>query len=214
LVACGILGPVLFVLIFLAEGIIRPGYDPLQYPISSLSIGERGWVQVCSFILTGCLLGSFSFGLYRSQLFAKPNRSVPWLMALVSIGLAGAGVFSTDAVYGYPSDQPYRNAEWSTHGHLHEYFSIPVFVCIPILCFIARRYFIKKGEQHWATYSAFSGVAMFTTFIITGFAFRHFLGLGEFVGTIRRICVIIGFSWIALFARKTMRMMDVASPDR
>jgi hypothetical protein len=39
LLACGAIACPLFVIVFLIEGAIRTDYDPLRYPISSLSIG-------------------------------------------------------------------------------------------------------------------------------------------------------------------------------
>jgi hypothetical membrane protein len=38
----GIIGPVLFVLVFMTEGFLRPGYDWLKTFISALSLGPRG----------------------------------------------------------------------------------------------------------------------------------------------------------------------------
>jgi hypothetical membrane protein len=195
---CGTLGSLLFILVFWIEGILRDHYSALRYPISSLSIGDSGWIQVTSFIVTGSLFAAFAIGLKRSRSFAKVNRSVPWLVGLTGTGLIGAGIFSTDPVYGYPPGQPFMNAEFSLHGHLHEILSLLVFLCLPATCFVAKRYFVARKDTGWALYSVITGIVMFSTFILTGFAFRRFFGLGEVAGLIQRVCVIVGFSWIAL----------------
>lgn len=44
----GVIGPSLFVLVFLVEGWLRPGYDPAADYVSALSLGERGWVRPSS----------------------------------------------------------------------------------------------------------------------------------------------------------------------
>lgn len=53
LLACGAIACPLFILAFLAEGATRPGYDPLRHPISSLAIGELGWMQAANFLVPG-----------------------------------------------------------------------------------------------------------------------------------------------------------------
>jgi hypothetical protein len=56
LLACGVIGPVLFIILFLIEGATRADYSPLRQPVSSLSIGGK-FTQY----LTGlpCLVFSF-----------------------------------------------------------------------------------------------------------------------------------------------------------
>jgi hypothetical protein len=41
LLACGMIGAPLFILVFLAEGATRAGYDPLRHPVSSLALEGR-----------------------------------------------------------------------------------------------------------------------------------------------------------------------------
>ncbi len=60
LLACGVVGPLFFIVMFLIEGATRPGYNPLRQPVSSLSIGDLGWTQMANFIITGSLTLAFS----------------------------------------------------------------------------------------------------------------------------------------------------------
>jgi hypothetical protein len=60
LLVCGAVAGPLFMVAWLAQGAARANYDPLQHPISSLSIAERGWMQIASFIITGLLILAFS----------------------------------------------------------------------------------------------------------------------------------------------------------
>jgi hypothetical protein len=48
-------GP-LFFLVFTVAGLVRPDYDPLRHPVSSLEFGPTGWVQALNFIVTGTLV--------------------------------------------------------------------------------------------------------------------------------------------------------------
>jgi hypothetical protein len=154
--ACGVLAGPLFVLVFVLAGLGRAGYDPLRHPISSLAIGPEGWPQTVNFLVTGGLLLAFAFGL-RGQLTApvrlslrasSPGRiwGIRW-MRMVGIGFLGAGVFCTDAVYGFPPEQPLALAQFSWHGHLHDLFSLLVFVGLPGACFVFARRFWRAGRR-------------------------------------------------------------------
>src|SRR5690349_3818837 len=98
LLLCGVIGPVIFVVSFLVQGALRPGYDPLRHPVSSLSFGPTGWVQMATFWLTGLLVLAYAVGLRR----AGCGWWTPALIGLVGLGLMGAGFFAADPFSGYP----------------------------------------------------------------------------------------------------------------
>jgi hypothetical protein len=205
LLACGAIGCPLFVLAFLIEGAARSDYNPLRHPISSLSIGDTGWMQVANFIITGILLLVFAIGLRR---VFQSSMGMVWghlLIGLVAIGLIGAGIFTTDPVYGYPQNTPLILAQHSVHGHLHDTFSILVFLCLPAACFVLRRRFVATGERGWATYSAVTGIAMFMTFVFAGMGFKQFLGFVDFAGVFQRLSITIGWTWMTLLALHLLR---------
>jgi hypothetical protein len=56
----GIIAPALFVTVFMIEGWIRPGYEPLNTFVSALSLGPRGWIQIANFISFGALFLAFT----------------------------------------------------------------------------------------------------------------------------------------------------------
>ena len=66
LLLCGVIGPVIFVVSFVVQGALRSGYDALRHPVSSLSIGPAGWVQMATFWLTGLLIAAYAVGLRRA----------------------------------------------------------------------------------------------------------------------------------------------------
>ena len=208
--ACGAIGSPLFVIIFLIEGAARAGYNPIRHPISSLSIGESGWIQIASFMLSGSLIVAFAFGL---GVVLNPKRSVwiPRLIGAVGIGLIGAGIFSSDPLYGYPASLPLAVAQYTVHGHLHDLFSIFVFVCLPLACFKFFKRFKNMGEHGWAAYSRFTGIAMLLAFILAGIGFKQVPGLVRIAGALQRLTIIIGFTWItlvALYLRRRSRLTN------
>ena len=38
----GVIGPALFIIVFLVEGAVRSGYDPVRMQVSYLSLGDAG----------------------------------------------------------------------------------------------------------------------------------------------------------------------------
>jgi hypothetical protein len=201
LVCCAVAG-LLFTVAWLGEGAARPDYDPLQHPISSLSIGEGGWVQIASFILTGLLVLAFSIGLRRALRGSGPVWG-PLLMGLVGVGLIGAGIFVTDPLNGYPPGTPRIPTERTAHGIVHDLFGIPFFLGLPVTCFVFARLFARWGGRRWAAYSACSGFAMLAAFFLARLGMRQVPGFADIAGLfglLQRINVIIGFAWITLLA--------------
>ena len=154
LLACGAIGPLLFIAVFLIEGTTRSDYNPLRYPISSLSIGNLGWIQAANFLMVGLFLFAFAFGL-RRVLRASRGVGVFWgplLFGLAGLGLFCAGIFTTDPIYGYPPSAPLVLAQYSVHGHFHDIFSLLLFIALPAACFVFCRRFATLGERGWAVY--------------------------------------------------------------
>jgi len=200
LLICGAVACPLFIITILIEGAIRPDYNSFLYPLSSLSIGGTGWTQILNFIFTGVLLVAFSFGLKTVCYSIKENFHGPLLIRLVGIGLIGAGMFVTDPIFGYPTYKPLELRQLTFHGHLHDGFSMLVFICLPWACFVFRKYFIAKGRKEWADYSVFTGYAMIATFIITSIGFKQLSGFVNYAGLFQRLCISTGWTWMSLLS--------------
>jgi hypothetical membrane protein len=205
LLACGAIGCPLFILVFLIAGAIRPDYSLLRHPVSSLSIGALGWIQVANFIVTGLSVLAFAMGLRRALSSSIGAVWGPLLIGLVGIGLIGAGAFTTDPVYGYPPDAPLLLASYSTQGHFHDLFSFLVFLGLPIACFVFTRRFAALGERGWAIYSASTGIAMLATFVLAGMGFSQMPGFVDLAGAYQRLSIIIGWTWMTLLALHLLR---------
>ena len=158
LLLCGALAGPFFTIVWFIQGLTRSGYDPMRYAISSLSVGELGWIQIANFLITGSLIFALSVAL--RQILSGPSGSVwgPVLVGLVGVGLIGAGLFVSDPLNGYPPGTPLIPTERTTHGILHDLFGVPVFLGLPIACFVFARLFSRRGEHNWAWYSRLSEI--------------------------------------------------------
>src|SRR5207244_12442363 len=102
LIAGGVIGPPLFVIVLLIEGATRPGYSAWHNYGSSLSLSDQGWMQIANFLLCGLLTLCFAIGL--RQVFLTGRGSV-WgllLLGVFAVGLIVAGLFVTGPSLGYP----------------------------------------------------------------------------------------------------------------
>src|SRR5829696_4982420 len=194
LLACGAIAGPLFVVGFLFEGATRANYDPLRHPVSSLALGDYGWVQSANFVVTGLLTLALSVGLQRALRLGKGSAWGPLLIGVWAIGLLGAGVFVTDPVSGYPPGAPDRLSGNSWHGALHDLFSLLGFVALAAACFVFGRRFAGRGKHGWALYSA-----------VSGGGFAQVEGLVDLAGLLQRVAVAVGFGWLTLLAVHLLR---------
>jgi hypothetical protein len=211
LLSCGAIAGPFFTIAWFVQGFTRADYDPMRYAISSLSVGESGWIQIANFLITGTLILAFSVGLRR--LLRGPSGSVwgPLLIGLVGIGLIGSGIFVTDPLNGYPPGTPLIPTERTAHGILHDLFGVPVFLGLPITCFVFARFFAGQGKHNWAWYSRLSGIGMFAVFFVARLGFRllpSYPDLAANFGLLQRITIMIGFAWLTLLAVHFLRVRN------
>ncbi len=102
LLGVGVGASVLFNGTWFVDGLTRLGYDPWAQPISALSLGPGGSVQVANFIVFGVLSCVAAFA---SRPMLAPGRAATWyprLRVLAGLTLIGAGLFPQDPAGGYP----------------------------------------------------------------------------------------------------------------
>jgi hypothetical protein len=190
---CGAIAGPLFVTTFLIEGALKPDYNPMRHPVSSLALGPYGWTQAANFIVAGLLTLAFAVGLLWLPGVRQVIGAV--LVCIWAIGLIGAGIFVTDPVSGYPPGTPPTPVEPTTAGTLHDVFSVPAFFGLGLACFLLA----AGGGWRWTVYSILAGVAFLVSFFVSGVAFSQeaFVDVG---GLWQRVSVTIGWAWITTLA--------------
>ncbi|GIH27987.1 hypothetical protein Aph01nite_62970 [Acrocarpospora phusangensis] len=224
--AGGVIAGPLFVATFLIEGATRAHYDPLRHPVSSLELGDFGWIQSVNFVVAGLLTLGFAIGLRRvlrpggthspaSLQISRPVRGStrgstwgPLLIGIWAIHLIFAGVFVTDPVSGYPPGTPDLLTEFgSAHAAVHDLVSIPGFLSLAAAPFVLSRRFAAYGARAWSRYSILTGIAFVTAFVLATVGFNQVDGLVDIAGLLQRVTAVIGWCWLTLLAAHHLRTL-------
>ena len=90
----GLIGPVLFTLIWLVQELFRiEEYSPIREPVSALAAGPNGWVQSLSFAVFGVLTIVFAVGLLRAMRSSRSGTVGSLLFLISGVGLLMAAAF-------------------------------------------------------------------------------------------------------------------------
>jgi len=209
LLACGIVAGPLFLAVWLIQAFTREGFDPTYHPLSLLSLGNLGWIQIANFALTGALYVACAAGMWR---VLRPGRGGTWGPILVGangIGLIVAGVFVTDAGAGFPPGAPAGAPEQiSWHGLLHELGFIVATVSWLAACFVFLRRFAGLKQWGWAAACIAAPVAVL---VVLGWPDLDSLAVRLVIGS------AISFGFVAALAARLLRRLPdpaVASDRR
>lgn len=166
---CGVAGTLLFPITYLIAGAARPGYDPWQQAISTLSLGPGGWLQRANFVMCGVSV------IWLASVFRKILRGGPcatWyprVRVIEGFALIMIGVFSTDPTPGYPPGS--LRTSTSLQGAIHLAFTILVVNMMALGLFVVSRRFWKDPNfPGWMAFSIISGLLTFVFMTAFGFS--------------------------------------------
>lgn len=206
LLYAGIVGPLLFIVVFLIEGATRPGYSAWRNFVSQLATGPGGWVQVMNFLVCGVLVLAFAVGLREAIKGTRGSIGGPVLIAGFGTALLVAGLFSTDPALGYPAGA----AEVHTvHGLIHGVAGLFAFTLLPAACFVMAWHFAAEpGARRWTVYSLVVGALILALFMagnVTSTMDQQGAWTNAPTGFVQRIAIIAGWTWIAMVAWRHAR---------
>lgn len=211
-VLAGIVGPVLFVIVFLIEGATRPGYSAWRNFVSQLSQSNQGWEQISNFFMCGLLCLWFALGLRRILTTGKGSLAGPVALGIFGLSLVVAGIFVTDPALGYPAGAGagyHSFFHGSFESKAHGFAGLICFTSLAVACFVlARRFAGDPRWRGWTTYSTITGVVVALSFIVsnvTGVLDERGIWVGAPTGLLQRIGIIVGWAWIALLAARLLR---------
>lgn len=196
LLGAGVVAGPIFVLTAGIQALTREGFTLAHQPLSMLSLGDLGWIQITNFVLAGLLSLAFAAGVKRRLTSGPGHVWAPLLFAVFGIGLLIGGAFVPDPALGYPPGTPDEiPSTMSAHALLHAVAPPLAFLALVAACFVVARRFSSEGRRTAAISTRVVGVACLLLAIPVGpgFSWRLFLSIA------------LGFAWIAVLAAFLIR---------
>jgi hypothetical membrane protein len=161
LLACGAVAGPLWAVVSLAQAVTRDGFDLTRHPLSALSNGSLGWLQITNFLVAGALTIAGAAGLRRALRGTRGGTWVPRLVAVSGAGLIAAGVFVMDPADGFPVGTPDgMPATLSWHSYAHFAAGTVTFVALIAACYVLASHFSSAGNRGQAIAAIVAGTAL------------------------------------------------------
>ncbi|GAA0381041.1 DUF998 domain-containing protein [Paenibacillus motobuensis] len=186
--------------LFYAAAIIqtftRAGFDIRRHAISTLTLGDAGWIQSANFFMTGLLALCAAIGV-RSLL--RGHKGGTWgafFIGIYGIGMILAGLFRPDPGLGFPIGAPEEMpTSMSTQAAIHSVAFFTAFICLIAASIIFARRFAAIGERGWSTYCIVSCI-LAPLLIILGST------IGTWIGVIMGCAGLVAFGWVSALTAK------------
>lgn len=193
----GILAGPLYLLVGLIQGFTRPGFDFTRHPLSVLSNGDLGWIQVTNFVVTGLLVIGAAIGMQPILANGRGRTWGPLLVGIYGLSLIGAAIFKADPALGFPEGTPMEQNIVTTTGILHFVSGGIGFLALIIACFVFARRFAAQGEHGWMSFSVATGIVFFAAFVGIGAgAGNPWTILGFWIG------LTVAWAWLSLLCAR------------
>ncbi|MFJ9552805.1 DUF998 domain-containing protein [Nocardiopsis sp. NPDC101807] len=151
----------LWTAVSLAQAATREGFDLTRHPLSMLSNGSLGWLQIANFALAGALAVAGAFGLRRVLRGAPGGSWIPGLVLVYGTGMIAAGAFVMDPAAGFPSGTPLdAPAALSGHAIGHMVAGTVSFSALIAACYVLGHHFSRGGLRGTAAASRVAGTAL------------------------------------------------------
>jgi hypothetical protein len=197
LLTSGALAGPLFIVIALIQAFTRPGFEPRRHPLSLLSLGDLGWIQIANFVVAGLLFVACAVGLRR---VLHPGRGGTWgplLVGVFGFSLVAGGVFVADPALGFPPGAPAGIPDQlSWHGLLHAFAPLIGFSALIAAFFVFARRFASLGQRGWAVASTLIGAVVLVLSAWPN-ATMDFVPLW--------VAMVLGFGWASVLAVRLPR---------
>src|SRR5258708_128612 len=102
----GVLAGPLYVIVVLAQALLRPGFNLAHDDASLLSNGSLGWIQIANFLVTGAMVIACGIGMRRALTGGRSALWGPLLIGVYRLRLIPARIFLAAPIYGFPPRTP------------------------------------------------------------------------------------------------------------
>lgn len=200
LLGCAAASLPVWAVVSLTQAATRRGFDITRHPLSALSNGSLGWIQIADFLVVGSLVVAGSVGLRRALRGTPGGTWTPRLALVYGLGMISAGLLRMDPMDGFPVGTPAgqpTSMSWHSVGHMIS--GTIAFTAIIAACFVLGHHFSRAGERGLAVASRVVAVV----FILgDGWAMTG----GRYGALTMGIGVFAGMAWISIVAARLRRL--------
>jgi hypothetical protein len=191
-----------YMAVSLAQAFTQPAFDITRHPLSLLTQGDLGWLQIANFIFTGLLIVAGAVGIRRSMSTGIGRFWGPLLIGIFGASFVGAGLFRPDPAMGFPAGTPADAMAISSTGIAHFAIGGIGFLSIIVACFVVARRFGTFRDHAWTIYSVLTGVIFLAAFLgIMSGAGKSWSLIAFLIG------VTFLWSWLTLLSAKLRAAM-------
>jgi hypothetical protein len=199
LLTCAAVAAPLWAAVSLAQAAAREGFDLTRHPLSALSNGSLGWMQIANFLVAGVLTVVGAAGLRRALHGAPGGRWAPRLVAVNGVGIIAGGAFVMDPGDGFPVGTPHgQPSALSWHSYAHLAAGSIAFIALIAACYVLGRHFSRAGDRRNAVASRAAGTAL-----LVGDAWAS--GGGKAGSLVLAVGAITAMLWVAVVAARYRR---------
>ncbi|MEC0240161.1 DUF998 domain-containing protein [Paenibacillus dokdonensis] len=192
----GMISTPLFYLAAIIQTFTRTGFDIRRHAISTLTLGDMGWIQSVNFFVTGLLAVCAAIGVRRLLRGQKGGTWGALLIGVYGIGMILAGLFRPDPGLSFPPGAPAgMPTSMSGHAALHSAAFFTAFTCLIAASIVFARRFTSQGEHGWSIYCIVSCI-LAVALIVAGSV------IGTWVGVIMGSAGIVAFGWVSALAAR------------
>jgi hypothetical protein len=195
----GIFAGPIYIIVGLAQILTREGFDMTRHPLSMLSLGDLGWIQIANFILTGSLVLTAAVALRRLAEGDKRLRRGASLVGLYGVCVLFGGIFKTDPSLGFPPGTPDVYPEtFSSHAFIHFIAGQIAFLSLIAATFVYGKHFAVNQIPKWAIFSRLTGFIFLAAIMapIPAAAMESIIGLA-LSSIFLYFAVALGWAWLS-----------------
>ncbi len=211
LLAYGVVAGPLFVGVSLIQALTRQGFDLTHHPLSMLSLGDLGWIQITNFVLSGLLVIAYAVGIWRPLHQGRGGNwgPGPWLVGTSGVCLIGVGVFPTEPGLGFPPGAPdVILPAMSWHARVHNMALFMAISSLAVACFVFSWRFASLRQKGWAAYCVATGVAALALPVLLSIAEAPYTGIPVLA------VAVVTSAWISIVAVRLLAERNLEDPDR
>ncbi|MFS0722447.1 DUF998 domain-containing protein [Paenibacillus sp. 1P07SE] len=188
----GAISAPLFFAIAIVQAFARTGFDIRRHAISTLTLGDAGWIQSANFVVTGGLAVLAALAIGSLLRGGKGGIAAPWLIGLYGFGMIGAGLFLPDPGQSFPPGAPEgMPTEMSSAAAIHSFAFFAAFICLVAACFVLARRFAAIRDRRWQRYCIATGI-LSPLLIAAGMI------PGIWIGVMMGCAGMVVFGWVSL----------------